>query len=57
MLTGFSLSVLALATEESGSLIDVNPGLIFWTVVTFLVLLVILPGSIGVIVPELLHLL
>lgn len=42
MLTGFSLSVLALASEESGSLIDVNPGLIFWTVVTFLVLLVIL---------------
>ncbi len=41
MLTGFSLSVLALA-EESGSLIDVNPGLIFWTVVTFVVLLVLL---------------
>ena len=41
MITGFSLSVLALA-EENGSLIDVNPGLIFWTVVTFVVLLVIL---------------
>ena len=41
MLTGFSLSVLALA-EENGSLIDVNPGLIFWTVVTFVVLLVVL---------------
>lgn len=42
MITGFSLSVLALATEESGSLIDVNPGLIFWTVITFVVLLLIL---------------
>ncbi len=41
MLTGFSLSVLALA-EENGSLIDVNPGLIFWTVVTFVVLLFVL---------------
>ncbi len=41
MITGFSLSVLALA-EEGGSLIDVNPGLIFWTVITFVVLLVIL---------------
>jgi F-type H+-transporting ATPase subunit b len=41
MLIGFSLSVLALA-EGNGSLIDVNPGLIFWTVITFIVLLVIL---------------
>ena len=40
MLTGFILSVLAL--EEKGSLINVNPGLIFWTVVTFVVLLIIL---------------
>lgn len=40
MLTGYILSVLAL--EENGSLISVNPGLIFWTVVTFIVLLIIL---------------
>ncbi len=40
MLT-FSLSVLALA-EENGSLIDVNPGLIFWTVITFVVLMIVL---------------
>jgi F-type H+-transporting ATPase subunit b len=42
MLFGFSLSVLAFASEEGGSLIDVNPGLIFWTVVTFIVLLLVL---------------
>ncbi len=40
MLTGFILSVLAL--EEHGSLISVNPGLIFWTVITFVVLLIVL---------------
>ncbi len=40
MLTGFILSVLAI--EENGSLISVNPGLIFWTVVTFIVLLILL---------------
>lgn len=40
MLTGFILSILAL--EEHGSLISVNPGLIFWTVVTFIVLLIVL---------------
>jgi F-type H+-transporting ATPase subunit b len=40
MLTGYILPVLAL--EENGSLISVNPGLIFWTVVTFIVLLIIL---------------
>ena len=40
MLTGFVLSVLAL--EEHGSLISVNPGLIFSTVVTFIVLLIVL---------------
>ena len=47
MLTGFSLSVLALSAlvtsgEGGGSLIDVNPGLIFWTFITFIVLAVIL---------------
>lgn len=40
MLTGFILSILAL--EEKGSLINVNPGLIFWTVITFIVLLILL---------------
>jgi len=28
--------------EGSGSLLDVNPGLIFWTVITFAILLLIL---------------
>jgi len=36
-----SLVVLVLASE-GGSLVDVNPGLIFWTVVTFLILLLVL---------------
>lgn len=42
MLTGFSLSVIALAAEGGGSLIDVDPGVVFWTIITFLVLLVVL---------------
>ncbi len=42
MLTVFSLSIIAMASEGGGSLIDVNPGVIFWTVVTFLILLLIL---------------
>lgn len=41
MLYSFSLAVLAFS-EGGGSIIDVNPGLIFWTAVTFLILLVIL---------------
>jgi len=36
-----SLVVLVLASE-GGSLVDVNPGLIFWTVITFLILLLVL---------------
>ena len=40
MLKGFIISIIAL--EENGSLISVNPGLIFWTVVTFIVLLILL---------------
>ncbi len=36
-----SLMILALASE-GGSLIDVNPGLIFWTAITFILLLLIL---------------
>jgi F-type H+-transporting ATPase subunit b len=35
-------SLLILAASEGGSLIDINPGLIFWTAVTFLILLFIL---------------
>jgi len=35
------LTVLALASE-GGSLIDVNPGLIFWTAITFILLLLVL---------------
>ncbi len=42
MLNGFSLAVLALTPEDGGSLVSVNPGLIFWTVVTFVILLIIL---------------
>lgn len=42
MLTGFYLSVLALASEGGGSLVDVNPGVAFWTLITFLILLFIL---------------
>jgi F-type H+-transporting ATPase subunit b len=36
------INILAFAPESGGSLIDVNPGLIFWTVVTFLILLFVL---------------
>jgi F-type H+-transporting ATPase subunit b len=36
-----TLAVLVFAAE-GGSLVDVNPGLIFWTVITFLILLFIL---------------
>ncbi len=42
MLFGLYLSVIALASEGGGSLIDVNPGVVFWTFVTFVVLLFIL---------------
>lgn len=42
MLTGLSLSIMALAPQGGGSLVDVNPGLIFWTVVTFIILLFVL---------------
>ncbi len=41
MLTINNLAVLLLSSE-GGSLVDVNPGLIFWTVITFLILLFIL---------------
>lgn len=42
MLYGFSLAILAFAPEGGGSLVDVNPGLIFWTFVTFIILMIIL---------------
>ena len=42
MLIGLYISVLALASEGGGSLIDVNPGVVFWTFVTFIVLLIVL---------------
>ncbi len=41
MLKVNTLAILVLASE-GGSLVDVNPGLIFWTVITFLILLFIL---------------
>ena len=37
-----SFMLLFSGGEQSGSLLDVNPGLIFWTVVTFVLLLFIL---------------
>lgn len=40
MLTGFSLSGIALIAE--GSIIDVSPGVVFWTIITFVLLLLIL---------------
>ena len=36
------LMLLASSGEDSGGLLDVNPGLIFWTVITFILLLLIL---------------
>jgi F-type H+-transporting ATPase subunit b len=41
MLTNILIGVLASA-EGGGSLLDVNPGLIVWTLITFILLLVIL---------------
>jgi len=42
MLTGLNLSIFTLASEGGGSIIDVNPGVIFWTVVTFVILMIVL---------------
>ncbi len=36
------LAVIALSSEGGGSLVDINPGLVVWTVITFLILLLIL---------------
>jgi F-type H+-transporting ATPase subunit b len=42
MLINFIISFIASTPQEGGSLIDVNPGLIVWTIITFLLLLFIL---------------
>jgi F-type H+-transporting ATPase subunit b len=42
MLAGLTYAVLAVAPEGNGTLLDVNPGLIFWTVITFIALMWIL---------------
>jgi F-type H+-transporting ATPase subunit b len=42
MLYDLSLLTIALAPPGGGTLVDVNPGLIFWTAITFLTLLLIL---------------
>jgi len=42
MLMEISLSVIALASEGGGSIIEVDPGVVFWTIVTFIFLLIIL---------------
>jgi len=43
MLATSTFALLALSSEgESGSLIDINPGLVVWTAVTFILLLLIL---------------
>ncbi len=42
MLTGLNLSIFTFASEGGGSIIDVNPGVIFWTVVTFVILMIVL---------------
>jgi F-type H+-transporting ATPase subunit b len=41
MLATSTFTLLALSSE-GGSLVDINPGLIFWTVITFILLLLIL---------------
>ena len=43
LLAGYNLAVIALAAEAGGgSIIEVNPGVVFWTIVTFLILLWVL---------------
>jgi F-type H+-transporting ATPase subunit b len=36
------LAVIAIAPQGGGGLVDVNPGLVIWTVITFLILLFVL---------------
>jgi F-type H+-transporting ATPase subunit b len=42
MLFGFVLSVLASPESGGGGLLDVNPGVAIWTVLTFIVLVIVL---------------
>jgi len=42
MFAGFIYCTLAVEPEAGGSLLDINPGLIIWTVITFIALLIIL---------------
>ena len=42
MLFDFIPAMVLLAEEGGGSLINVSPGLVFWTVITFIVLLLVL---------------
>ena len=42
MLTGLNLLIFVFASESGGSIVDVNPGVVFWTAVTFIILLLIL---------------
>jgi F-type H+-transporting ATPase subunit b len=42
MLITYTLAIIAFASEGGGSLIDVNPGLVIWTVITFAILLFVL---------------
>jgi F-type H+-transporting ATPase subunit b len=42
MFAGLIYGVLAFEAEPSGSLLDINPGLIIWTAVTFIALILIL---------------
>jgi F-type H+-transporting ATPase subunit b len=42
MFLGMIHGILAVEPEASGSLLDVNPGLIIWTVITFIALIIIL---------------
>lgn len=42
MFLGMIYSILAVEPEASGSLLDINPGLIIWTAITFIALIIIL---------------
>lgn len=42
MLTQITLAVIAAGGGENGGLLDVNPGLMIWTVITFVILILIL---------------
>lgn len=42
ILAGYSLSVIAAAESGGGSILEVNPGVVFWTVLTFIILLFVL---------------